>query len=113
MPVATMLTVAALFWAGHGYTAQPVTWEWGIPVMGASMIHPGNVAEGFAMFNSDHIYLNREWWDRAPNWQRCEVVIHEVGHAAFGFAHTDGTVMSEIDGPARPVPGTCKRKWRK
>jgi hypothetical protein len=114
VPVATMLAIAASFWAQHGYTAPPVSWEWNCPPQAAALIAPGNTCTGFAVFGSDHIYLNRQWWDRAKNWQRCWVVIHEVGHAAFRFPHQAGTVMAPInptDVRSQSVPGTCKRKW--
>lgn len=107
-----MLAIAASFWSQHGYTPGPITWDWGIPSY--VRVEPGAIAEGFSVFGSNHIFLNRSWWDHAENWRKCEVVIHEEGHAAFSFRHQDGTVMSEIDdvyGGIRTVPGTCKR-WK-
>jgi hypothetical protein len=112
MPVATMLAIAASFWAQHGYTvAQPVGWNWDVSVCAAPISRDYVVQACGAQYV---VHLNRKWWDQAPSWNKCEVVIHEVGHAAFRFPHTDYTVMSAIDdvgGGIRTVPGTCKRRW--
>lgn len=108
MQVATLLTIAASFWASHGYQeAQPVTWDWGSSDYAYE--HDGIQAQ--AVFGSYHFSMSREWWDHATKRERCVVVVHEVGHAAFSFPHRAGTVMAQYADDQR-VPGACKpRRW--
>ena len=118
MPVATILAIAASFWGAHGYTtAQPVTWSWATTPYRIQAYAPMTSVNGGPPKGEFQIVLSRSWWDKASNQDKCVVVIHEYGHAAFSFQHQDGTVMAEYDGDAyRPVPGTCKRSkagWRR
>ena len=109
MPVATMLAIAASFWAQHGYTVPPVSWQWGIPASVAA--DPGYTVEAFQ--SARVIYIDRKWWDGAERWRKCEVLIHEDGHT-LGFGHADRSVMSAYDdvyGGHRTVPGICKQ-WK-
>lgn len=111
MPVATMIAVAMAFWASHGQpTMPPVTWDWGVPA--AEYKQDGVQAR--AVYGSQHISMSRLWWRLASNRERCQVVIHEVGHASYSFEHKRGTVMAQYIEDA-PTPGTCirsRRAWR-
>lgn len=114
MPVATILAIAASFWGSHGYTpTQPITWSWNTTpayqMAGVQAYAPMLGQQGLR-----HIVLVRIWWNSATNQDRCVVLIHEMGHAAFGFTHTPRGIMAAYD-EDRPVPGTCKRSkaaWR-
>ena len=104
MNVATVIAVAVSWWGGHGYVAQqPVTWAWSQP--GESQC-AGQAPAGCAVPGSYHITLERQAWDRMRAWQKCVVVAHEIGHAAFSFGHRDATIMDPIHDFSYP-PGAC------
>ena len=104
MSVALAIAVAVGWWSAHGYTpAQPITWEWGTCPPPA---HVDTVTLACAVPGSYHITLIRSQWDQRPRWQRCTVVAHEIGHAAFKFDHKDGTVMEAVM-TWLPVPSAC------
>jgi hypothetical protein len=117
MPVATMLAIAASFWSSHNFmAAQPVTWSWFNEPQ--SRIYPYQYSTyGYTFLNSYHINLNRWFWDRASNRDRCAVVIHEFGHAAFGFQHTEAGIMAPdaTVSTHNSTPGACllsRQAWR-
>lgn len=129
MPVATMLAIAVSFWGSYGYTStQPAVWTWDSPAVaqqyGQQPLPAGYILQGYAptlrgpdggWVGIDMIVLVRSWWDGASNEERCAVVIHEEGHAAFSFPHTPNGIMAQYP-TERPAPGTCKRSaaaWRK
>lgn len=111
MPVAAMLAIAASFWGTHGYVAPAPTWDWGV----SRVEHVEQGVQAKAAPGSGHISMSRLWWDEASNRERCQVAIHEDGHAWFSFEHENGKVMAQYFEDA-PTPGTCirgRRAWRR
>lgn len=102
MPVATMLAVASMFWTTHGYTPSPVQWDWDTASCTTTFLQN----DGCADLGSNLIHLDRSSWDRNTNVEKCKTVIHEMGHAAFGFDHVAGTIMDPMM-DAEPTPGAC------
>jgi hypothetical protein len=99
-----MLAVASMFWTTHGYTPYPVQWDWDT----ASCAQPAQFMQsnGCADGHSNVIHLDRSSWDRNTNVDKCKTVIHEMGHAAFGFDHVAGTIMDPMM-ENEPTPGAC------
>ncbi len=101
-PVATYIAAAAAFWDTH--TSAPrlasPTWTWNGGQCGQS-------AAACATLGTGLIWLVRPEWDRMRRQDKCVLVIHEYGHAAYGFQHTPGGIMAGDATTYDHPPGAC------
>jgi hypothetical protein len=105
---ATDLQIADAAWGPHATCAGRVQVAFDHAVAGRDEANEVGYATGIEaqpdgswILRSCVITLDPAWYAQATAEQRCEVIVHEVGHLA-GHRHEEGGVMSSPPGPFVP-----------
>lgn len=107
--LATYVAIAISWWGSHGFVAQqPVQADFAAtPPELQVQLSDGMEICGFSKLGTFSIHLVPECWNDSTPLERCVIVVHEIGHAAFSFEHKDGTVM-QADDPFAYAPSACR-----
>ena len=102
MPMIAYIVAALAWWSQYTEVPTNVTWNWGTQEQFAAQIEADVI--GWSIVGSGHFTISRAHWNPMPRYERCSLVIHEVGHA-IGFRHSEDPTNVMYERPA--VPRQC------